>query len=35
LQITRQRSATAYMDAIKLHALEYATHPDYKENWRP
>ncbi|MDX2800187.1 DUF6221 family protein [Streptomyces scabiei] len=35
LQITRQRAATAYMDAIKLHALEYATHPDYKENWRP
>jgi hypothetical protein len=35
LKITRERSATAYMDAIKLHALEYATHPDYKENWRP
>ncbi|MFF7476576.1 DUF6221 family protein [Streptomyces sp. NPDC008092] len=30
-----QVALTAYMDVIKLHALEYATHSDYKENWRP
>lgn len=30
-----QAATVAYMDVIKLHALEYATHPDYKENWRP
>lgn len=33
--IAYQRSAAAYMEAIELHSLEYATHPDYKENWRP
>lgn len=30
-----QAAAVAYMDVIKLHALEYATHPDYKDSWRP
>jgi hypothetical protein len=30
-----QAAAVAYMDVIKLHGLEYATHPDFKENWRP
>lgn len=30
-----QVALVAYMDVIKAHALEYATHPDYKENWRP
>lgn len=30
-----QVATVAYMDVIKLHALEYATHQDYKENWRP
>lgn len=30
-----QVALTAYMDVIKLHALEYATHPDYKDSWRP
>jgi hypothetical protein len=30
-----QVALVAYMDVIKLHALEYATHPDYKGNWRP
>ncbi|MGC4925513.1 DUF6221 family protein [Streptomyces sp. DT117] len=30
-----QAAMVAYMDVIKLHALEYATHPDFKESWRP
>lgn len=30
-----QAAHVAYMDVIKLHALEYATHPHYKESWRP
>jgi hypothetical protein len=30
-----QVALVAYMDIIKLHGLEYATHPDYKEGWRP
>lgn len=30
-----QAAAVAYMDIIKLHGLEYATHPDYKDSWRP
>lgn len=30
-----QVALVAYMDVIKLHALEYATHPNYKESWRP
>lgn len=30
-----QVAMVAYMDVIKLHALEYATHPDFKESWRP
>lgn len=30
-----QVALVAYMDVIKLHALEYATHPDYKQSWRP
>lgn len=30
-----QVALVAYMDVIKLQALEYATHPDFKENWRP
>lgn len=30
-----QAAAVAYMDVIKLQALEYATHPHYKDSWRP
>ncbi|MFD5848305.1 hypothetical protein [Streptomyces chartreusis] len=30
-----QVAVIAYMDVIKLHALEYAAHPDYKQSWRP
>lgn len=30
-----QAAAVAYMDVIKLHGLEYAGHPDYKDSWRP
>ncbi|MFD9004500.1 DUF6221 family protein [Streptomyces sp. NPDC059582] len=30
-----QVALSAYMDVIKLHAQEYAVHPNYKENWRP
>ncbi|MFE9812385.1 DUF6221 family protein [Streptomyces sp. NPDC005548] len=30
-----QAAMVAYMDVIKLHAVEYAAHPDYRENWRP
>lgn len=30
-----QVAAIAYLDALQLHALEYATHFDYKSSWRP
>lgn len=30
-----QVAAVAYLDALRVHALEYDTHFNYKEQWRP
>jgi hypothetical protein len=30
-----QVAAVAYLDALQLHALEYATHPNYLSEWWP
>ncbi len=32
--VVRLAAAVAYEDAMKFHALVYADHPDYREEWR-